>query len=68
MVIFQLIKWLVHLQNSADLLYKLTSAGVRRYQVQVYTDANHSMNAGRANVEIYLLIKKFLFQAFRWKA
>lgn len=55
---------LVHFQNSADLVYKLTAAHVRRYRVQYFTDNDHSISNGGANVEVFDLLKRFLFEKF----
>jgi dipeptidyl aminopeptidase len=54
----------VHFQNSADLIWRLTGAGVRGYRVQVFTDAAHSMDAGGASSQVYLLLRDFLFSNF----
>jgi dipeptidyl aminopeptidase len=65
----------VHFQNSADLIWRLTGAGVRGYRVQVFTgmftgwgfylvDAAHSMSRGGAQSQVYLLIRDFLFSNF----
>lgn len=54
----------VHFQNSADLIWRLTGAGVRSYQVQVYTDSDHNIAAGGANPQVYRLLRDFLFQHF----
>ncbi len=57
----------MHFQNTADLVWHLTTGHVRDYQVQVYTDSDHSIAAGGANQEVYALIKRFLFDAFHMK-
>ncbi|KAI9005337.1 dipeptidyl peptidase IV N-terminal region-domain-containing protein [Gaertneriomyces semiglobifer] len=54
----------VHFQNTASLIYRLTSAHIRNYKVQVYTDGDHSMNAGGANKEVYYLLRDWIGEAF----
>lgn len=55
----------VHFQNTADLVHRLTANGVEDYQVQFYTDSDHSMNSSNARTEIYLLIQRYLCTAFK---
>ncbi|KAI8824407.1 dipeptidyl peptidase IV N-terminal region-domain-containing protein [Fimicolochytrium jonesii] len=52
----------VHFQNTASLIWKLTNARIRNYQVQVYTDSDHSMSAGGAPREVYVRLWNFLME------
>ncbi|KAJ3110976.1 hypothetical protein HDU96_006105 [Phlyctochytrium bullatum] len=52
----------VHFQNSAMLIYHLTQAHVRKYRSQVFTDSDHSINAGGANQEVYALLLDFMLE------
>ncbi|KND00689.1 hypothetical protein, variant [Spizellomyces punctatus DAOM BR117] len=54
----------VHFQNTASLVWRLTGNGIRNYRVQVYTDSDHSMSAGGANREVYVLLWDFVMEAF----
>jgi dipeptidyl aminopeptidase len=54
----------VHFQHSADLVYHLTREAVNNYQVQVYTDSDHGMSVGGADRQIYILLRRFLFNRF----
>ncbi|KAI9094390.1 dipeptidyl peptidase IV N-terminal region-domain-containing protein [Phlyctochytrium arcticum] len=53
----------VHFQNSADLIWKLTAAQVHTYQVQVFTDSDHSISAGGAWQEVFVRLWRFIMEA-----
>lgn len=53
---------LVHFQNAAALVDRLTLASVHNYRVQFYTDSDHSINTHNANREIYYLLTDYLWE------
>ncbi|KAJ3195547.1 hypothetical protein HK101_011837 [Irineochytrium annulatum] len=58
----------VHLQNSAILIYRLTAAQIRKYRSQLFTDSDHNINAGGANMEVYALLWEFMAEHFGIKS
>ncbi|KAJ3283503.1 hypothetical protein HK104_010348 [Borealophlyctis nickersoniae] len=57
----------VHFQNTASLIWALTNSHIRKYRVQMYTDADHSMQAhgvGAGFTEVYYLLWRFLMDGF----
>lgn len=53
---------IVHFQNSAVLVDKLTRANVHNYQVQYYPDSNHAIKFHNANPNLYYMLTKFLWE------
>ncbi|KAI8919633.1 dipeptidyl peptidase IV N-terminal region-domain-containing protein [Entophlyctis helioformis] len=60
----------VHMQNSAVLVWRLSGEAVpvTQYQVQYYTDSDHSMGANSANLRVYELLESFVSKALDVKA
>ncbi|OBZ88076.1 putative dipeptidyl-aminopeptidase B [Choanephora cucurbitarum] len=54
----------VHFQNSATLVDKLTSANIHNYQVQYYTDNDHTIQYHDAHQNVYHLLTNFLWESF----
>ncbi|KAJ3121511.1 hypothetical protein HK098_003612 [Nowakowskiella sp. JEL0407] len=54
----------VHFQNTAALIWKLTGEAVRNYQVQVFTDSDHSIYENGAHAEVYDLMRRYLIENF----
>ncbi|KAI8372414.1 dipeptidyl peptidase IV N-terminal region-domain-containing protein [Blakeslea trispora] len=54
----------VHFQNSATLVDKLTRANIHNYQVQYYTDNDHTIQYHDAHQNVYHLLTKFLWESF----
>jgi dipeptidyl aminopeptidase/acylaminoacyl peptidase len=54
----------VHFQNAADLIWKLTGAGVYDYSVQVYTDSDHSISTHGARRMLEHKMELFLCKGF----
>jgi dipeptidyl aminopeptidase/acylaminoacyl peptidase len=50
----------VHFQNSAELVWHLTGAGVMNYTVQYFTDSDHSISENGARTVVYDRIFQFL--------
>jgi dipeptidyl aminopeptidase/acylaminoacyl peptidase len=50
----------VHFHHAANLVWKLTGAGVTSYRVQYYTDSDHSLAENGAQSQVYLLLKRFV--------
>lgn len=58
------LSFLVHFQNSAVLVDKLTQANIHNYQVQFFPDSNHAIRYHNANPNVYYLLTKFLWESF----
>ena len=54
----------VHFHHAANLVWKLTGAGVTSYRVQYYTDSDHSIAENGAQAQVYGLIRRFVSNAF----
>lgn len=50
----------VHFQNSAELVWHLTGAGIKDYTAQYYTDSDHSIYENGANSLVYGKMLTFL--------
>lgn len=50
----------VHFQNSAELVWHLTGAGVTEYTSQYYTDSDHSIYDNGANPAVFSKLEKFV--------
>jgi dipeptidyl aminopeptidase/acylaminoacyl peptidase len=55
----------VHFQNSAELVWKLTGAGVLNYTTFYFTDSDHSITANGARNVVYARIFQFLCREFQ---
>ncbi|KAG9292736.1 hypothetical protein G9A89_008324 [Geosiphon pyriformis] len=55
----------VHFQNSAVLVDRLTLASIHNYQVQYYTDSDHSIRNNNANPELFFRMTEYLEKNFK---
>jgi dipeptidyl aminopeptidase/acylaminoacyl peptidase len=57
----------VHFQNSAELVWHLTGAGVEDYTTQYYTDSDHSIYTNGANPAVFHKLERFMCEKWDLK-